>query len=123
QNVSRGQEVRDPARSVDTSVTVPGTGHGRFGRGSGAVAALELLARAAPARVVAADVLVGRLDDRSGRDGAAAGDRRGRGAAPGGRDRLCACNRLVLVVHVTVATAVLLFERGGVGRLDLRMEE
>src|SRR3954454_13471383 len=37
----------------------------KFSTGSsGAVAALELLARAAPARVVATDVLVVRLDDR-----------------------------------------------------------
>src|SRR5262245_15292549 len=88
----------------------------------GAVALLELLAGAAPAGIVPADVLVLALDDGArrdgGRDGAAACDRRGRdgrGAARGG-DRVGAGERLVLVAEVAVRAAVLLLlERRRVG--------
>src|SRR5919201_2827524 len=70
---------------------------------SSAVALLELLARAAPARVVAADVLPLRFDDRArrarGRRRAAGqGHRRPAGpATPGGGDRIRAGEGLVLV--------------------------
>src|SRR5436305_982371 len=79
---------------------------------SGAVALLELLAGAAPAGVVAADVVPLRLDDllRAGRDGAAAGHRhrrgRGRRTTACGRDRVRAGERLVLVLEVPVRAAV-----------------
>ena len=75
------------------------------------MAALELLARAAPARVVSADVLVLRLDSRLGRDRAAAGDGRGRDAARGG-DRVRAGQRLVLVAEVAVPAVARARRRG-----------
>src|SRR5262245_18876260 len=70
----------------------------RDGGASGAVAAVELLAAAAPTRVVAADVAV-LVDDghrRAHRGARLLRDRR-RGAGAGGRDRLGALDALVLV--------------------------
>src|SRR5215204_4915949 len=87
--------------------------HSTFG-GSSAVALLVLLARAAPAGVIASDpLLLGAHDRLLGlrRDHAAAADRRGRRhgcarardqAAAGGRDRVRACDELVLVAEVAV---------------------
>src|SRR5439155_16122476 len=71
----------------------------------GAMTLLELLAAAAPARVVAADVLLLRLDDgarRSGRRrGAAARHRERRSGAPAtcSRDRFRARQRFVRVLQ------------------------
>src|SRR5437763_12280948 len=74
-----------------------------------AVALLELLARTAPAGIVAADVLDLRVDLRLRRDrrrdrpaARIARRRRGRRAA-GGKNRLGARERLVLVAHRAVA--------------------
>src|SRR5213593_2402692 len=76
-----------------------------------AVALLELLARPAPARVVAADVLLLRLADGGGRrHRAAAGDARGRHrtacCTSGRRNRLRARQRLVLVAEAFARGAV-----------------
>src|SRR5205814_9883941 len=100
------------------------------------VAALELLAGAAPARVVAPELLLLRLDHGPRRDRAASGpDRRRRTA--GRRDRLGAGERLVLVGEVAVpagavrarprhrpaAVARPALARVRRGRLDLSVEE
>src|SRR3954447_26218973 len=97
-----------------------------------AVAALELLARTAPARIVSADVLLLRLHERARRDRcrhrAAAADSgcraAGHRAGPRRRDRRGARDRLVLVAEVAVPAPVArLLESGCVGRLDLEVEE
>src|SRR3954469_1416616 len=84
------------------------------GRESGAVAALELLARAAPARLVATELVVLGGDNR-GCGRRARGSRRGGRAAPGAvdrrRDRIRARKRLVLVHEVPVPRTVLGQER------------
>src|SRR5581483_4471289 len=96
------------------------------------VALLELLAGAAPARVVAADLLV--LGDHAlpRRDAAAVRPDRGRGrdriARPrsGGHDRVRAGKRLVLVRESAVAgrlPLLVLLELRRLGRLDLGVEE
>src|SRR4051812_7399185 len=92
------------------------------------MALLELLAGAAPARIVATELLVCRRDDRS--------LRRGGGRAPdaeccracrrrcaGSGDRLRARGRLVLVREIAVLRLLGLVELGGLGRRDLRVEE
>src|SRR5436190_1029546 len=96
----------------------------------GAVALLELLARAAPARVVASDVLAVGLDDRlrrAGGRGRAAGDRhrRGaRGAATRGGDRIRAGEGFVLVLHpAAVGTLLSALELIRLFRRELRVEE
>src|SRR4029079_9689846 len=71
----------------------------------GAVAALELLARTAPARVVAAELLLLRLDDRARRDHFAAAPDRCRDAPAPRRDRLGAGEGLVLIGEVAVRAA------------------
>src|SRR6266480_2878666 len=75
-----------------------------------AVAFLEFLAAAAPARIVAADVLALGLDDLSGaarsdRPAARHGHRRGRGRRRARRsDRLGTRERLMLVLQVPLGT-------------------
>src|SRR4051794_37608371 len=105
-------------RASGSSVIVSSASGGSGGvRGNGerlrAVALLVLLARTAPTRVVAADVLeLGvhlRLGRDGRRDGAAAATEpggRGGGVAAGGEDRVGAGERLVLVAERAVAAAV-----------------
>src|SRR5581483_2307071 len=95
--------IPPPARAKPASALLVSL---RRAYGSGAVALLVLLAGAAPARVVAADVLDLALHDRlrrPGRNCAAAGDRRGgRGGAARGEDRVGAAQRRVLVAERAV---------------------
>src|SRR4029078_1087629 len=93
-------------------------------RPSGAVTALVLLARPAPAWVVPTDVAM-RADRRlrrahRGRLGGRG--QRGRGSATGGSDRLCALRALVLVLELLwrLRRLQLLI---GVVELDLDVEE
>src|SRR5712691_2480500 len=103
---------------------------------SSAVAALELLAAAAPARVVAAELVALRADALLGRNRAAAADRAGgrdRGSvapeqlpATGCRDRLRAGERLVFVREAATVQRLRLLRLLKLTRLlelDLRMEE
>src|SRR5205085_6873555 len=96
----------------------------------------ELLAAAAPARVVAADLVAFGDGARGRRDGFAAGEqgaRRRRGdavaaavAGCGGVDRLRARQRLMLVGEAAAVEGLCLLrllELGGVLGLELRMEE
>src|SRR6266480_2646701 len=101
-----GSDRKQTVANKEARSAVPQTARKRSFRAAlGAVALLELLARAAPARVVASDVLAVGLDDRlrrAGGRGRAAGDRhrRGaRGAAPRGGDRIRAGEGFVLVLH------------------------
>src|SRR5262249_38158873 len=121
----------------------PGAAGRAAGRGSAlpsglrAVAALELLAAPAPARVVAAEVLLAvarhallghhraaaGIERPRGHAAAVAGHQPGRAAA-GRRDRLRARERLVLVGEAIAGLRGLrLLERLGVLDLDLRVEE
>src|SRR5439155_16638750 len=92
-----------------------------------AVALLELLPRAAPARVVASDLLL--LGDNpllGGNRPAAHADLPGRHARTHarGRDHVGAGERLVLVrAPVAVHVGLLPLKLCGIPRLDLRMEE
>src|SRR4051794_27869974 len=94
-----------------------------------AMALLELLAAAAPARIVAAELLVLRGDDlprrcRRRRRAAHADCRgaRGRGHARR-RNRVRTCGRLVRVRQVPVLRPLRLLELGCLGGSDLRVEE
>src|SRR5436190_23250907 len=97
ENVPRG-EGQTVVRELSGALTAGDAEQtARLRRASGAVTALELLARAAPAGVVAAELLLLRLDDRPCCDRAAAAPDRGGGGAAGCCDRLRSVQRLVLV--------------------------
>src|SRR3954451_22872952 len=94
-----------------------------------AMALLELLAAAAPARIVAAELLVLRGDDlpwrcRRRRRAAQADCRGARGRGRGRRrNRVRTCGRLVRVRQVPVLRPLRLLELGCLGGSDLRVEE
>src|SRR5438105_2464584 len=94
-------------RSLTRSPAAPPGGSRVRPEASGAVALLELLPRAAPAGVVAADVLVLvdslLLHRESTRRNRHLGERSGSRAAGGG-DRIGACSRLVGVLEIAVVS-------------------